>query len=189
LLQAVKKVDIFYCRSIEKYQPWYSKQPRGKHYLNEMVKKMCVEAKIEGDFTNHSLRASGTTELFQHEVPEMVIQDFTGHRSVKALRKYKVAVMQKRAASNILTATSVAENFSAEVQKVHAESKGLMSQQSSHMPLTAQGAVPKFSFPMPVFSPVINSQGIVNFTVNICPPGNITAGSTTESEKTYCNDN
>ena len=158
--------------------------------MNEMVKKMCLEAKIEGDFTNHSLRASGTTELFQHEVPETVIQDFTGHRSVKALQKYeKVAVMQKRAASNILTGTSMAENFSAEVQKMHAESKGLESQQSSHMPLTAQGAVPKFSFPMPVFSPVINSQRIVNFTVNICPPGNITVGSTTESEKTYCNDN
>ena len=76
-----------------------------------MVKKMCLEAKIEGDFTNHSLRASGTTELFQHEVPETVIQDFTGHRSVKALQKYeKVAVMQKQAASNILTGTSMAEN-------------------------------------------------------------------------------
>jgi len=107
-----------------------------------MVKKMCVEAKIEGDFTNHSLRASGTTELFQHEVPEMVIQDFTGHRSVKALRKYeKVAVMQKLAASNILTATSVAENFSAEVQKVHAESKGLISQQSSHNATNCSGCL------------------------------------------------
>lgn len=99
--------------------------------------------------------------------------------------------MQKRAASNILTGTSMAENFSAEVQKVHAESKGLASQQSSHRPLPVQGTVPNFSFPMPVFSPVINSQGIVNFTANICPPGNITVGSTTESEKTktYCNNN
>ena len=35
-----------------------------------MVKTMCTEANIEGRFTNHSLRATGATELFQKEVPE-----------------------------------------------------------------------------------------------------------------------
>ena len=54
-----------------------------------MVKTMCLEAGIQGDFSNHSLRASGATELFQSGVPEKVIQDFTSHQNVKALRQHE----------------------------------------------------------------------------------------------------
>jgi len=46
---------------------------------------MCNAAGIEGKFTNHRLRASGITALFQFEASKKVIQEFTGHRSVKAL--------------------------------------------------------------------------------------------------------
>ena len=81
------------------------------------------EANIDGHFTNHSLRASGATELFQHEVPERVIPEFTGHRSLKGFRQYeKVALKQKQGASNILTGTVSAQTFTSEVQKVRAES-------------------------------------------------------------------
>ena len=65
--------------------PWYSEQLRGVNYLNEMVKTMFSKGNTKGKFTNYSLRASGTTELFQKEVPEKVIQEITGHRSLKAL--------------------------------------------------------------------------------------------------------
>jgi len=50
-----------------------------------MVKKMCNTAGIQGKFTNYSLRVSGATALFQSEAPQKVIQEFTGHRSIKAL--------------------------------------------------------------------------------------------------------
>ena len=43
------------------------------------------EADIDGCFTNHSLRASGASTLFQSEVPEKIIQQITGHRSLNAL--------------------------------------------------------------------------------------------------------
>lgn len=128
LPKAALDTDVFYCRSIQKYHDgyWYSPQARGKNYLSYMVKAMCREAGIEGDFSNHSLRASGATELFQSGVPERVIQDFTGHRSVKALRQYEqVAGVQKRAATNILTGTS--HEFTAEVEKLKKQSG--MSQQ------------------------------------------------------------
>ena len=58
---------------------WYLNQPRGKHYLSEMVKNMCKVAKIEGQFTNHSFHATGATQLFRNNVTEKVIQEFTGH--------------------------------------------------------------------------------------------------------------
>ena len=54
-----------------------------------MLKEMCKLAGIEGNFTNHSLRAYGATKLFQSHVPEKLIQQRTGHRSLDALRLYE----------------------------------------------------------------------------------------------------
>jgi integrase len=45
-------------------------------------------AKIEisgKSLTNHSLRATGATRLFEANVPEKLIQERTGHRSIDAL--------------------------------------------------------------------------------------------------------
>ena len=61
-----------------------------------MVKNMCKEAKIEGQFTNHSLHATGATELFRNNVSEKVIQEFMGHRSIKSLRQYEKPSMQQK---------------------------------------------------------------------------------------------
>ena len=76
LPQAAFDQDIFYCRSLDQYGsdgPWYSQQPRGKHYLNNLVKLMCTNSGAGSQYSNHSLQASGATELFQVEVPEKVI--------------------------------------------------------------------------------------------------------------------
>ena len=68
---------------------------------------MFSEAKITGNFTNHSLRATGATELFQSEAPEKVIQGITGHHSVSALQQHeRPGDLQLKAACNILTAAS-----------------------------------------------------------------------------------
>lgn len=44
---------------------------------------------ISGQYTNHSLRAYGSTSMFQVGVPEKLIQQRTGHRSIEALRQYE----------------------------------------------------------------------------------------------------
>jgi len=70
---------------------------------------MCNAAGTEGKFT---LRACDATALFQSEAPEKVIQEFTGHRSVKALRQCKkVASQQKQATCNILNGGTPATSF------------------------------------------------------------------------------
>ena len=51
-----------------------------------MMKEMCAQAGLSTEFTNHSLRA---TSLFQAKVPEKLIQQCTGHKSLKALRQYE----------------------------------------------------------------------------------------------------
>ena len=176
-----KEADLFYCRPLQVYAEckcWYSRQPRGKHTLNDMVKIMCSEAGIEGHFTNHSLRATGATQLFERSVPEKVIQEFTGHRSVKGLRQYeKVAIKQKQAACKILTAPSTSRSFNQEDAQAGVD---VNSPCSSQFPCPS-----RFPFQMPAFSPVINSHGNVNLTVNICPSGPISVGSTSGESATY----
>ena len=53
---------------------------------------MCAHAGIEGNKTNHSLQATGASELFHANVPEKMIQERTGHHSVVALRTYERTV-------------------------------------------------------------------------------------------------
>ena len=127
-----------------------------------MVKSMCSEAKLQGGYTNHSLRASGATELFQHHAPEHVIQQFTGHRSVTALRQYeKVAVEQQKAACNILMGAS-SNDFSAEVQKVNNPHKSDDSTVGSPFPASSKSVqssiITKETPSMPPLSPIINGS-------------------------------
>lgn len=68
------------------------------------MKEMSVEAGFQEMKTNHSLRATGATTLFNAGLPEKIIQKNTGHRSLEALRKYeRVSVEQELEYSRILT--------------------------------------------------------------------------------------
>ena len=40
-------------------------------------------------YTNHSLRATAATRMFAGSVPEKLVAEKTGHRSLKALRSYE----------------------------------------------------------------------------------------------------
>lgn len=54
---------------------------------------------------NHSLRATGALETFQVDVPQKIVQQRTGHHSVKALCMYECTTMdQHMAVSSILAA-------------------------------------------------------------------------------------
>ena len=64
--------------------------PLGHNKLNSMVKIMMSEAGVEGYYTNHSLRATAVSRLFQNDVDDKhkLIKGVTGHRS-DALQGYK----------------------------------------------------------------------------------------------------
>ena len=105
---AIEK-DIFYCKPLSNIptdptNPWYLPVPVGRNLLGKMVQDMCSDAGIEGKKTNHSLRVSGASTLFEAGVPERVIQQRTGHRSLLSLRMYeRVSEGQEKAVSRILT--------------------------------------------------------------------------------------
>ena len=131
--------DVFYLQPLSKGsnkpgQPWFTTKPVGKNTLAKMVKEMCVDAGIGGNKTNHSLRATGATELYQAGVPEKVIQERTGHLSLSGLRQYeRTCDKQHEAVSQILAAK---ENVSFQ-QQVSMKSHSLV-----HMPIPA----PQYSF-------------------------------------------
>ena len=99
--------------------PWYTAVPVGKHTLNSKVKVMCEIAGIQGHKTNHSLRATAATELYQADVPENLMQERTGHRSLKALRVYEhTTTHQQQAVSSLLSSTRSHFTFQQHLTKV-----------------------------------------------------------------------
>ena len=91
--EAVDK-DVFYLTPLPKVptdttKPWFKIIPVGKNRLNTMLREMCAEAGITANYTNHSLRAYGTTTMFQAGVSEKLIKQRTGHKSLESLRQYE----------------------------------------------------------------------------------------------------
>ena len=67
---------------------WYYDIPIGLNKLQGYVKEMCAEAGFVGKETNHSLRSTLATRMYDAGVNEQTICAFTGHRS-NAVRSYK----------------------------------------------------------------------------------------------------
>ena len=55
------------------HRPWFFDDRLSLSKLKGHLKKMCKDAHVEGNFTNHSLRGTGATLLFDAGVPEMII--------------------------------------------------------------------------------------------------------------------
>ena len=106
-----RELDVFYLRPLtnapdDPTKPWFATVPMGENKLGAMLKEMFCEVGISGK-TNHSLCATGATSLYTANVPEKMIQQRTGHRSLKALRIYERTTQdQELAVSKILTSDS-----------------------------------------------------------------------------------
>ena len=77
----------FYLRPLTKAKQsdygefWYGHQAVGQNYLADIISKICHNAGLTGYRTNHSLRTSAASRLYQKGVEEQLIQEQTGHRS------------------------------------------------------------------------------------------------------------
>ena len=83
----------------------------GNGKLGSMVKTMCAKDGITGNKTNHSLKATGATRMFAGNVPEKIIQERTGHRSVEALHTYQHTSLQQQKAVSCLLAAPCKSGF------------------------------------------------------------------------------
>ena len=94
-------------------KPWYKVTPVGVNPLKGMMAKISGLAGLTGAYTNHSLRAISASRMFAAGVPEKIVAEFTGHKSIKALCQYeRTTVPQLRAAGLAIT---TAESFAASV--------------------------------------------------------------------------
>lgn len=82
--------NIFYFRpkTTQNRNIWYTCSAIGHNTLAGTVKRMFDTAGIPGFFTNHSLRATAATRLYEASIDEQLITEVTGHRST-AVCSYK----------------------------------------------------------------------------------------------------
>ena len=97
LCPAVTGKKNFYLKSLTKPRltQWFGNQVVGQNTLASVVKVLMEEAGIEGFFTNHSLRRTGGTRLFQAGVERKIIKEATGHQS-DAIDAYQVTSNEQR---------------------------------------------------------------------------------------------
>ena len=82
---------------------WFTKLSIGHNTLSNTVRHVCEAGGITGFKTNHSLRVTTATRLFQSGVDEQLIMSSTGCHSIEGVRTYKrVSEEQKMGLSCIL---------------------------------------------------------------------------------------
>jgi integrase len=57
---------------------WFTSNPVGYNTLGGVVKKLCRDAGIEGNFTNHSLRTTLATRGLVKGIPDKLNMEKTG---------------------------------------------------------------------------------------------------------------
>ena len=83
--------NAFYLKPLEKPRPdcWYARTPVGHNMLSNTVRRLFETAGIAGHFTNHSLRPTAATRMFNTGMDEQLIMHRTGHSSTSGVRSYK----------------------------------------------------------------------------------------------------
>ena len=106
----------FYLKPLAKPREdiWYTCTPVGHNLLSKTIPRLFKEAGVEGNYTNHSLRATSATRLFDAGIDEQLIMSRAGHSSTSGVRSYK------RVTERLQEMTSSVLNSGAEgVEKKH----------------------------------------------------------------------
>ena len=87
------ETSYMYMRPLQKFpsnssSPAYARQRVGINQLKKFLSNITTEAGFSG-YTNHSLRATAMSRMYNSGVPEKVIADRSGHRSINGLRAYE----------------------------------------------------------------------------------------------------
>jgi hypothetical protein len=85
-----------YCNVSLYFVELFGSVPVGHNTLGNTVEKLCKDADIEGNFTNHSLRATTATRGLEKGIPEKFVMQRTGLRDVRSLQKYQLPVISTK---------------------------------------------------------------------------------------------
>lgn len=90
---------------------WFAGVAVGINQLRNTVARICKQAGLDGHRTNHSLRATAATRLYEAGMEEQLVSEITGHRS-ECVREYKRTTEEmKRQANAVISGceTSVSD--------------------------------------------------------------------------------
>ena len=148
--------DAFYLKPLSKPtgDVWFQSRPVGHNVLGGVVKRLCESAGLQGHYTNHSLRATAATRLFEAGVNEQLIMQRTGHSTTAGVRSYK------RVGEKLRSITSDVLNCA---KKVKPED-GNENVKSEERPVSMKNT-PKTGSGENKF-PVLNLGGATHFTIN-----------------------
>ena len=102
--------DSFYLMPLQNPSAtcWYSSRPLGYHKLDNTVARFCKSAGIPGYKTNHSLRVTAATRLYDSGIDEQLVMETTGHCSTEGVCTYKrTSKTQRQQVSDILSAKRI----------------------------------------------------------------------------------
>ncbi len=104
---------------------WFSSVPVGHKTQGNTVKRMCADANIKGFKTNHSLRVTTATRLFQAGIDEHLIMKRTAQRSLDGIRLYKrISTEQELTVSSVLNSEPASENYQIACKETKAYTHG-----------------------------------------------------------------
>ena len=99
--------DDFYLRPLLQTPhsgPWYARAKVGVNTLKKILPELSKEAAVGVHYTNHSLRATAITRMYEGGVPENLISEKSGHKSIKALRSYEsTSIQQEKVAGSMIS--------------------------------------------------------------------------------------
>ncbi len=92
-------------------QVWFTKELLGKNTLGDMMKKISQKAGLKKTYTNHCVRATTVTDLYQAGVDTQQICAITKHRNEGTLKHYisGQSLEQKQHASTVLSSALLGE--------------------------------------------------------------------------------
>ena len=130
-----RPADAFYLQPLKKPREdcWFSVKPLGHNPLNNIVRGMCNAAGISGYKTNHSLRVTTATRLYQAGVDEQLIMERTGHRSLDGVRCYKRTSEEQRVALSDIVNLTAPKTKKQKVSSSHESQAAACSQLSQQM--------------------------------------------------------
>lgn len=91
--------------------------------LKNILPDLSRKSGIGVHYTNHSLRATSITRMFNNGLPEKLIAEMSGHKSVKALRCYeRTSSAQQQAVTASVNAVNQDKNLMADKEEKHSSS-------------------------------------------------------------------
>ena len=114
--------DIFYMKprgSIphSPADPWYTNVPLGHNSLGTFLKRILSEAGVDTtNKSNHSLRATAISRMYQRNVPEKLIMERSGHLSRDGVMSYeRTTAAQQKALCATLSGSSSSNSINPNV--------------------------------------------------------------------------